>query len=372
MKNDIFLFGTLRHDALRALVLGGQPPMRAAVLPDFAQFNCAGYPVLMPQIGAQADGGLVALDAASLARLDFYESLFEYQREQIVVFCDGHPVQAQVYRPKQAPPNLEQYWSLDDWCDRHGDSAMIATQEVFALSAIYAPEVLKIRYPMLLAHAASQIRAGQSAQPATLRGSWGRGDVVSRQRMQPYAYFFGVQVDDLSFRRFDGSESEVVRRAAFVMSDAVTLLPYDPKLDLVMVIEQFRYGPYIRGDANCWSLEPIAGRIDPGESAEDCALREAQEEAQLGLTKAALVPVGASYPSPGAISEYLYSFIGLCDLSHEDEGVSGLASEAENIRSHVIPFDRLMALIDSAEVRNGPLIQTAYWLALNRARLQTV
>ncbi|MGY6703146.1 gamma-glutamylcyclotransferase [Roseinatronobacter sp.] len=370
MTTDIFLFGTLRHDGLRALVLGRQHPMRAAVLRDFTQFDRAGYPVLMPETQTQAEGGLVALDASSLARLDFYESLFDYQREQINVLCDGRPVQAQVYRPVQASQRLTQYWSFDDWCTRHGDSAMIATQEVFALSAVYAPEVLKIRYPMLLAHAASQIRAGQAAQPAALRGDWGRGDVVSRQRMQPYAYFFGVQVDDLSFRHFDGSESEVVRRAAFVMSDAVTLLPYDPKLDLVLVIEQFRYGPYVRGDTNCWSLEPIAGRIDPGETAEDCALREAQEEAQLGLMKDALVSVGASYPSPGAISEYLYSYVALCDLSRANEGVSGLEAEAENIRSHVIPFDRLMALIDSGEVRNGPLIQTAYWLALNKARLQ--
>lgn len=370
MMTDVFLFGTLRHDGLRAAVLGAQVPARPATAPEFMQFNVSGYPVLARAATEQADGVLVSLDATALARLDFYEALFDYHRGAITVQSDGGPVQAQVYGPETVAPGLAQHWSFSDWCAGHADAALIATRELFALGAIYAPEVLKARYPMLLAHASSQIRAGQAAQPATLRGDWNRGDVVSRQRMQPYAYFFGVQVDDLSFRRFDGSESEVVRRAAFVMSDAVTLLPYDPKLDLVLVIEQFRYGPYVRGDVNCWSLEPIAGRVDPGETPEECALRETQEEAQLHLMKDALVPVGASYPSPGAISEYLYSYVALCDLSRANEGVSGLHTEAENIRSHVIPFDRLIALIGSGEVQNGPLIQTAYWLALNKARLQ--
>lgn len=371
MTTDVFLFGTLRHDELRAVVLGAPGITRPATAPDFSQFDVSGYPVLVRAADKQADGVLVTLDANALARLDFYEALFDYRRETMTVLCDGALVQAQVYGPDTAPQGLARHWSYPDWCARHSDVAVIATREVFALGAIYAPEALKNRYPMLLAHAASQVRAGQTAQPATLCGGWDRSDVVSRQRMLPYAYFFGVQVDDLRFRRFDGSLSEIVRRAAFVMSDAVTLLPYDPKLDLVLVVEQFRYGPYVRGDVNCWSLEPIAGRIDPGETPEDCALRETQEEAQLRLMKDALVPVGAFYPSPGAVSEYLYSYVALCDLSRANEGVSGLATEAENIRSHVIAFDRLMALIDSGEVRNGPLIQTAYWLALNKAGLQT-
>ncbi|MDD7972620.1 gamma-glutamylcyclotransferase [Roseinatronobacter alkalisoli] len=370
MTTDVFLFGTLRHDDLRAAVLNAAPAMSPATMAGHVQVDVQGYPVLVACDGAQAKGGLVALDASALARLDFYEGLFDYTRETATVLRDGAPVQAQVYRPGELPQVTDTRWEFTDWSARNADAAILAAHELFALAGVYAPEALKVRYPMLLAHAASQLRAGQAVQSATLRGDWGRDDVVSRQRMQPYAYFFGVQVDDLQFQRFDGSASNVVRRAGFVMSDAVTLLPYDPALDLVLVIEQFRYGPYMRGDANCWSLEPIAGRIDPGESPGECALREAQEEARLHLMQDALVPVGESYPSPGAISEYLYSFVALCDLSHADEGVAGLASEAEDIRSHVIPFERLMALIASGEVRNGPLIQTAYWLALNKARLQ--
>ncbi|MCB2157335.1 MAG: NUDIX domain-containing protein, partial [Rhodobacteraceae bacterium] len=45
--------------------------------------------------------------------------------------------------------------------------------------------------------------------------------------------------------------------------------------DRVLLIEQFRMGPYARGDAEPWLIEAIAGRVDPGETPEDAARREA-------------------------------------------------------------------------------------------------
>ena len=51
-------------------------------------------------------------------------------------------------------------------------------------------------------------------------------------------------------------------------------------------------------------------------------------------------------------------------------GVAGLPTEAEDIRSHLVSFDRLMAMVETGEVNNGPLILLAYWLARNRARLR--
>jgi 8-oxo-dGTP pyrophosphatase MutT (NUDIX family) len=117
-------------------------------------------------------------------------------------------------------------------------------------------------------------------------------------------------------------------------------------------------------------LEPVAGRIDPGETPLQAALREMAEETRLRVSAGALVQISTSYPSPGAITEMLFNFVALCDLPATLEGVTGLVTEAEDIRSHVIPLDRLLAMIPTNEVQNGPLIQSAYWLALNRARLR--
>lgn len=243
-----------------------------------------------------------------------------------------------------------------------------AATEIMALWPALPLDVLRQRYPMVEAAAASALRARDEPAPATLRRKPAQGDLVSAEGRRPYARFFGVREDDLQFRRFDGALSPQVTRAGFVMADAVTVLPYDPVSDQVMLVEQFRYGPWLRGDPNPWSLEPVAGRIDPGETPEQAARREAAEEA--GLALGAMVQIGRYYPTPGGVTEYLVSYVGLCSLSADCEGVGGVLAEAEDIRSHVIPFTRLMALVDSGEVENGPLLLSALWLAANRARLQ--
>ena len=62
--------------------------------------------------------------------------------------------------------------------------------------------------------------------------------------------FFSVEEYDLSYKKFDGSHSEVVTRGALISSDAVIVLPYDPVSDRVLLVEQFRTGPYVNGDTN--------------------------------------------------------------------------------------------------------------------------
>jgi ADP-ribose pyrophosphatase len=367
-QTPVFLYGPLQDDLLRASVFGGSVASEITYVPDHIVAATAdrSRPSLVRHSGGRAEGLLVALDDNALARLDFYESLFCGTR--VTIDLDGLAVQ--VYSSAPEPVVPLQRWSFTHWQEHDASVARCAALEIFALSVVYGPEALRVRYPMLLAHHASQLRAAQEPLAQSIRRSMAAGDVVSRQTTQPYAYFFGVQVDDLQFRRFDGSLSAVVRRAGFVMADAVTVLPYDPVRDCVMVIEQFRYGLFMRGAQNCWVLEPIAGRIDGGEAPQTAALREMVEEARLDLTADNLVAIGGSYPSPGAISEYLYHYIAVCDLPQSRTGVAGLASEAEDIRSHILPFDRAMDLITTGEAQNGPLIQSLYWLALNRDRLR--
>ena len=117
-------------------------------------------------------------------------------------------------------------------------------------------------------------RAGVPGDPALPHSGLGRGDVQVADLTRAYADFFAVEEYHLSFRRFDGGHSPVVKRAAFVATDASILLPYDPRRDAVLVIEQFRAGPFARGDAAPWLLEPVAGRIDPGETPEGAARRD--------------------------------------------------------------------------------------------------
>ena len=84
-----------------------------------------------------------------------------------------------------------------------------------------------------------------------------------------------------------------VTRAAFVSGDAVTVLPYDPLRDRVLVVEQFRAGPQARGDAQAWQMEAIAGRIDPGETPEASGAA-ARRRKRRGWRWTTLLPRGGS------------------------------------------------------------------------------
>jgi len=211
----------------------------------------------------------------------------------------------------------------------------------------------------------AQARVNARAQkPVTdLRQGPGREAVALEAQARPYSKFFAVEELTLRHPRFDGGE-ERIERAVYSMADAVIVLPYDPVRDVVLLIEQFRPGPYLRGDRAPWCLEAIAGRIDGGETPEDAVHREAMEEAGVALHQ--LVPLSSYYPSPGGTNEYLYCFVGLAELPESLAGLGGLESEAEDIRSMVVPFAALMDAVASGEAQNAPLLICA--LQLERLR----
>ncbi|WP_421704307.1 NUDIX domain-containing protein [Aliiroseovarius sp.] len=369
---DLFFYGTLRHAPLLKLVLGGesraqmQPASLAGHKVSWADGQC--FPMMHAMPGATAHGVLVTgLSDEDIARLDYYEGGFAYELRDVELSTDAGPARAQAWFPEEGHWTPGDPWLLEDWAKIWGEMTVHAAREVMS----YYPEVpateVQKRFTMIRMRADSRVRAATSV-PSTVRGRFGAGDIDTKRASRPYSNFFTLEEHDLSFRRFDGSMSEVVNRAGFVGGDAVTVLPYDPVRDVVMVIEQFRFGPHLRGDANPWVLEPIAGRIDPGETAEATAIREAQEEA--GLEIGTLHHVADYYPSPGAVSEFLMSYIAIADLPDTAAGLGGVDHEAEDIRSHVISFDQLMELVPTGEAGCGPLVLSALWLAQNRDRLR--
>ncbi|MBE2276546.1 MAG: NUDIX domain-containing protein [Rhodobacteraceae bacterium] len=216
----------------------------------------------------------------------------------------------------------------------------------------------------MLVRAAAALRAAAEGGP----GGPADGAVEVLARSHPFRGFFGIEDLLLRHRRFDGSMGPAIRREVFVMTDAVTVLPYDPVHDLVLAVEQFRAGAVGRGGGPIWHLEAIAGRIDPGETPEDTARREAAEEA--GLVLGALLPVAGYYPSPGACTEYIHSFVALCDLGAAKGGLHGVADEGEDIRTHVLAFDAAAEALAAGRIINAPLLISLLWLMRERPRLR--
>ena len=365
-----FFYGTLCHPELQEVVLGRRPASRPARLADHAVRWAEGesFPMILPEPGAVAEGVIVTgLTPEEAARLDFYEGGFGYSVEAVTVAHDGTTEPALVYRPEAGLWRPGALWRLEEWQARWAPVVIEAARDFMAAYGRRSAAEVLARYPMMLTRAGARLRARRPG-PASLRRRCAPEDLDLAAWREPYAAYFAVEETDLRFRRFDGAMSPPVTRAAFVMGDAVTVLPYDPTRDRVLVVEQFRAGTFARGDANPWSIEPIAGRIDGAESPEEAARRETREEARLGLAE--LLPVAGYYPSPAAVTEYIFSFVALADLPDSAAGLGGEASETEDIRSHVIAFDRLMALIETGEVANAPLILTALWLSRHRESLR--
>lgn len=364
---EFFFYGTLCHPSLLEVVLGRkvltEPAGLGGHLVHWAKDHA--FPMILPQAGAVARGVLVrGMTAEDVARLDFYEAGFAFVTRDLTVEAAAGQVMARVYFAQTGHWTPGAVWSLSDWQAQYGAEVVATARDVMAQYGVKPAQAVLARYGMMLVRGASWVRAAIAA-PMTRRFA---GDVQVADTREPYAQFFAVEEHDLRFRRFDGSLSPQVTRAAFVSGDAVTVLPYDPVRDRVLLVEQFRAGPFTRGDGQPWQLEAVAGRIDPGETPEDAARREAVEEA--GLVLDALLPVAQYYPSPGICAEFLYSYVALTDLPDGAAGVFGVEGEAEDIRGHLISFDDLMALVASGEAGNAPLILTAYWLAQNRARLR--
>lgn len=243
-------------------------------------------------------------------------------------------------------------------------SAML-TRLVMQAFGRLPPTTVARRLPSLRVEADSRLRASKAVGRGLRQGA---GEVLASAHDPAHAGFFAVDLHHLQHRRFDGSLSQSLTREVFVVGDAVTVLPYDPLRDRVLLIEQFRMGPFGRGDPLPWQLEAIAGRIDPGETPEDAARREAVEEA--GLVLGHLEKVAEYYPTPGAVAEFLYSYVALCDLPDGVAGVFGAEEEAEDIKGHLLSFDQLVGVMAGGEIGNAPLLLTVLWLQRERARLR--
>lgn len=165
---------------------------------------------------------------------------------------------------------------------------------------------------------------------------------------------------------FEGGRSEVLVREVFERGAVGGVLPYDPLRDELVLVEQFRPGPFAAGD-DCWLLESVAGVLEPGESGEELARREAREEA--GCTITALVPMYRFYTSPGACTEHVEMFCGRVDSS-DIGGVHGLADEGEDIRVHVVSRSEAAALLASGRIVNAKTIVALQWLLLHHQWLR--
>ncbi|TRW47929.1 ADP-ribose diphosphatase [Aliidiomarina halalkaliphila] len=191
-------------------------------------------------------------------------------------------------------------------------------------------------------------------------------DVDIQSKEPIYNGFFKVSRYSLRHRLFNGGWSEVMQREVMDRGHAVVVIPYDPARDCIVMLEQFRVGA-IATSTTPWLIELVAGMVDPGETKEDVAHRELQEEA--GLNAQSLHFALSYLSSPGGMTERIYIYLAQVD-SNEASAFGGLAEEHEDIRVQPTARAEVMSLLENGKVDNAATVIGLQWLSLHLNRFR--
>ncbi len=118
----------------------------------------------------------------------------------------------------------------------------------------------------------------------------------------------------------------------------------------VILVRQYRYA------ADGYMYEVPAGMIDPGESWEDCARRELEEEA--GVRAGQLRKLTHIYTTPGFTDEVIHLFLawdleeGAVDRDHD-----------EFMEVVTMPMSRALAMVESGEIVDCKSVSTLLYAA---------
>ena len=189
----------------------------------------------------------------------------------------------------------------------------------------------------------------------------GSNRVQTLRTQQKSDGFLKVWAHWLRHAKFDGSQTPEICREVVLRGPAVAALPYDPVLDEILLIEQFRIGAQVAG-VDPWIYEVVAGMMDKsGESPEQALRRELVEEA--GLDDVELTHIVDYFPSPGGTDEQILLYLARCDLSCVVQGsVFGERTENEDIRVHRFPRGQWRDLLPSGKINNAATLLSLMWL----------
>jgi nudix-type nucleoside diphosphatase (YffH/AdpP family) len=171
--------------------------------------------------------------------------------------------------------------------------------------------------------------------------------------------FFKVEEAYLHFEKFNGEMSPLVRCLSLERGNSISVLVFNRSTETLILISQFRY-PTLQ-NSHGWTIEAIAGMVDPGEAPEQSARREVQEET--GLNIETFEPITTFYPSPGGSSEQIYLYYS--EVSGEQakyKETGGLSGSGEDIKVIELTLGEALAKIKTGDIVDAKTIIGIYWL----------
>ena len=186
---------------------------------------------------------------------------------------------------------------------------------------------------------------------------------ISSQRL--HSGFLKVDSHVIRHESFNGGWCPEIVRERLEGLNAVSVLLYDPQLDQVVLVEQFRVGA-LGVAQEPWLLETIGGYRAPGELPEAVAKRETLEES--GLEIEALQHICDFYVSPGVSSERIGLYCAKVDSSRAG-GVHGLEHEGEEVRVVVHKFEQAKQELFK-RLNSTSVIIAMQWLINNHEQIR--
>jgi nudix-type nucleoside diphosphatase (YffH/AdpP family) len=156
------------------------------------------------------------------------------------------------------------------------------------------------------------------------------------------------------------------QREVVSFGEAVCVLPFDPVRRVCLVVRLPR-APLIWAGVEAELIEAPAGMIDPGETPEASARREAFEET--GVVLGALERVATCWTSPGVVAERVHLFLAPYGPSDRRGAGGGLADEHESITVEELRLAELWRLADEGALQDMKTLTLALSLRANHPDL---
>ena len=157
--------------------------------------------------------------------------------------------------------------------------------------------------------------------------------------------------------RFSGGMMEGVTREISMRPDAAAALVHDTLRDVFILCEQFRFPSYLAGGG--WVLELPAGKIDEGETPEQCIRRELEEE--IGYRVSKVEPITNYFPAPGYSAERMHLFYAPVTARDLIKADARGTDEGEDVQRFELPRAEFLDRIDKHEFEDGKVLALGAW-----------
>lgn len=182
-----------------------------------------------------------------------------------------------------------------------------------------------------------------------------------------YAGFNRITNYTFEFPSFDGKKAFQMEKEVFERKNAVAVLLYDPVMDGVVLVQQFRPGCFIAQNI-AFPLEIPAGLIDTNDGdLEEIARKEAIEETHYDIQS--LIKIGCFFPEISFSSRIIHLFCGKIDASKAHIN-GGLHEESEDIHISLVPVAQLRKSMEEGELMNSHTLIAVQWFFLNLEKVR--